>query len=78
MKPRQSAHQKPATAHAERLGTTERFIRRLTAENRVPFLKIGKFVRFDPKTNRGRHACRRWHPWRALDFAGYRAGDSRS
>ena len=36
-------------ALAERLGTTERFIRRLTAEDRVPFLKIGKFVRFDPK-----------------------------
>jgi hypothetical protein len=25
------------------------FVRRLVAERRVPFLKIGKFVRFDPK-----------------------------
>ena len=35
-------------ALAERLGVTQRFIRRLTVEDRVPFLKIGKFVRFDP------------------------------
>lgn len=33
---------------AQRLGVTERFVRRLTSEDRVPFLKIGKFVRFDP------------------------------
>lgn len=31
------------------LGVTERFVRRLVAEDRVPFLKIGKFVRFDPR-----------------------------
>ncbi len=36
-------------ALAERLGVTQRFIRRLTAEDRVPFLKIGKFIRFDPR-----------------------------
>jgi len=35
-------------ALAEQLGVTQRFVRRLTAEDRVPFLKIGKFVRFDP------------------------------
>ena len=35
---------------AQRLGVTERFVRRLIAERRVPFLKIGKFIRFDPKT----------------------------
>ena len=35
-------------ALAERLGVTQRFVRRLTAEDRVPFLKIGKFVPFDP------------------------------
>ena len=34
---------------AERLGTTERFVRRLVAERRVPFHKVGKYVRFDPK-----------------------------
>ena len=33
---------------AERLGTTERFVRRLVAERRVPFHKVGKYVRFDP------------------------------
>lgn len=34
---------------AERLGTTERFVRRLVAERRVPFHKVGKYVRFDPR-----------------------------
>lgn len=34
---------------AERLGTSERFVRRLVAERRVPFHKVGKFVRFDPE-----------------------------
>ena len=33
---------------AERLGVSERFVRRLVEERRIPFLKIGKFVRFDP------------------------------
>lgn len=32
---------------AERLNVTRRHVRRLVAERRVPFLKIGKFVRFD-------------------------------
>ena len=32
---------------AERLGVSERFVRRLVSERRVPFHKIGKFVRFD-------------------------------
>lgn len=36
-------------ALAERLGVTPRFVRRLVHERRVPFLKIGKFVRFDPR-----------------------------
>ena len=35
-------------ALAERLGVTERFVRRLVAERRIPFLKIGKFIRFEP------------------------------
>jgi excisionase family DNA binding protein len=34
---------------AMRLGTSERFVRRLVCERRVPFHKVGKFVRFDPK-----------------------------
>jgi excisionase family DNA binding protein len=33
---------------AERLAVTERFVRRLVFERRIPFLKIGHFVRFDP------------------------------
>jgi len=33
---------------AEQLGVSERFIRRLVHERRIPFLKIGKFIRFDP------------------------------
>ena len=32
---------------AERLGTTERFVRRLVCERRIPFHKFGKYVRFD-------------------------------
>jgi excisionase family DNA binding protein len=34
---------------AEWLATTPRHIRRLVAERRVPFVKIGHFVRFDPE-----------------------------
>jgi excisionase family DNA binding protein len=30
------------------LGVEVIFVRRLVAERRIPFLKIGKFVRFDP------------------------------
>jgi len=33
---------------AERLGVTERFVRRLVEERRVSYHKIGKFIRFDP------------------------------
>jgi excisionase family DNA binding protein len=33
---------------AEQLGTSTRHVRRLVAERRVPYLKVGKFVRFDP------------------------------
>ncbi len=55
--PARSSHARPKTEKpqlldvpglANRLGVTERFIRRLIAERRVPFCKIGKFVRFDP------------------------------
>jgi excisionase family DNA binding protein len=34
-------------ALAERLGVGERFVRRLVNERRIPFLKIGRHVRFD-------------------------------
>jgi excisionase family DNA binding protein len=33
---------------AERLGVGSRHVRRTVAEKRVPYLKVGKFVRFDP------------------------------
>ena len=33
---------------AERLNVTPRFIRRLIAERRIDYLKIGKFIRFHP------------------------------
>ncbi len=35
-------------AVAEAMGVTDRHIRRLVAERRIPFLKVGRFVRFDP------------------------------
>src|SRR5208282_6724886 len=34
---------------AERLQITERHVRRLVAERRIPFVKVGRFVRFDPE-----------------------------
>lgn len=34
---------------ADQLGVTVRHVRRLVAERRVPFLKVGWFVRFDPQ-----------------------------
>jgi excisionase family DNA binding protein len=37
-----------AAALAERLGITERHVRRLIAERRIPFVKVGRFVRFVP------------------------------
>jgi len=33
---------------AAALGVTPRHIRRLVAERRIPFLEVGRFVRFDP------------------------------
>jgi excisionase family DNA binding protein len=33
---------------AERLGVNPRFVRRLVEERRIPFCKLGKFVRFRP------------------------------
>jgi len=33
---------------AARLGVTRRFVRRLVDERRIPYLKLGRLVRFDP------------------------------
>jgi excisionase family DNA binding protein len=35
-------------AAAERLGVSVRWIRRAVAERRLPFIKVGRFVRFRP------------------------------
>jgi excisionase family DNA binding protein len=32
---------------AEQLGTSQRHIRRLIADRRVPYLKVGRLIRFD-------------------------------
>jgi excisionase family DNA binding protein len=34
---------------AQRLGITVRHVRRLVAERRVPYYKVGRLVRFDPE-----------------------------
>ncbi len=34
---------------ARMLGITERHVRRLVMERRIPFVKVGRFVRFDPR-----------------------------
>ena len=39
---------------ARMLGITERHVRRLVLERRIPFAKVGRFVRFDP------HDIERW------------------
>ncbi|MEM9131470.1 MAG: helix-turn-helix domain-containing protein [Actinomycetota bacterium] len=33
---------------AKRLGVDVRFVRRLVFEKRLPYVKVGKFVRFEP------------------------------
>jgi excisionase family DNA binding protein len=33
---------------AQHLGVTERHIRRLVFEKRIPYVKVGRLVRFDP------------------------------
>jgi excisionase family DNA binding protein len=39
---------------ARLLGTTERHVRRLVAERRIPFVRVGRFIRFEP------NAIARW------------------
>ena len=34
---------------AERLRTTARFVRRLVAERRIEYVKVGRLVRFEPR-----------------------------
>ena len=63
-----------ADAAALALGVTRRHVQRLVAERRIPFLKIGRFVRFDPaelnvwldqqRVEAVRPGPRRLTPWR--------------
>lgn len=48
MNPKPSAPLMDLPAVAERLGVNERHIRRLVAERRIPFIKWGHLLRFDP------------------------------
>jgi excisionase family DNA binding protein len=34
---------------AERLGVSVRYVRRLVAERRIPYIKLGHLLRFDPE-----------------------------
>lgn len=35
-------------ALARKLCTTERHVRRLVSERRIPFVRVGRFIRFEP------------------------------
>ena len=41
-------HRYRAAGVALALGTTRRHVQRLVTERRIPFVKVGRFVRFDP------------------------------
>lgn len=36
------------TGAADRLGVSLRYVRRLVAERRIPYIKLGHLLRFDP------------------------------
>jgi excisionase family DNA binding protein len=60
---------------AHRLGVSERFVRRLVDERRVPFFKIGKFVRFDPAEIDDWIQGQRVHaPWAEASYGASRVG----
>ena len=49
--PESTAHRAPLLDTDEVagvLGVTPRHVRRLVAERRIPFVKVGRFVRFEP------------------------------
>jgi excisionase family DNA binding protein len=52
---------------AERLGTSPRFVRRLVAERRIAFTKVGRHVRFNPADIEGFIQAGRVEPWAARD-----------
>ncbi len=59
---------------AQALGVTRRHVQRLVSERRIPFLKVGRFVRFDPaslnvwlegqRVEPERETPREYAPWR--------------
>lgn len=56
----QVPHLMDITALAEHLGVAPRHIRRLVAEKRIPFVKWGHLIRFDPvEINGWIDECRR-------------------
>ena len=50
-------------AAAERLGVTQRWVRRAVAERRISFVKVGRNVRFEPEEIR-RYIARQRKPAR--------------
>jgi excisionase family DNA binding protein len=48
---------------AERLGTSVRFVRRLRAERRLPFVKLGKHLRVDSTDLEAFIDAHRERPW---------------
>ena len=57
---------------ADQLGITQRHVRRLVAERRIPYVKVGRLIRFDPVDIFGwldlaRHAPATCPPSRPLD-----------
>ena len=48
---------------AERLGTSVRFVRRLRAERRLPFVKLGKHLRIDRADLEAFIDAHRERPW---------------
>jgi excisionase family DNA binding protein len=52
-------------AVAARLGVNHRYVRRLVAERRIPFIKLGHLLRFDPAELEAwlDQARRSWSPW---------------
>lgn len=59
-------------ALADLLGVSERFVRRLVEERRIPFLKIGRHVRFDRAEVESWIQSSRVEPARPFDIASAR------
>ncbi len=60
---------------AQALGVTRRHVQRLVSERRIPFIKVGRFVRFDPASLNMWLDCQRVEPERGTPRE-YAPGDS--